>query len=114
MAEEKDKKRGLQRAQPPIDLFTLKPEPDLIAEASDFKGALVAREASRTKPKTTPPQHNDPARSERVKTSVEFLPETLDLIEQMKSHYRRKQRKHLPVWKILDEAIRDLADRRLK
>ena len=114
MAEEKDKKRGLQRAQPPIDLFTLKPEPDLIAKASDSQRASVARKATRTKPKTTPPQHKNPTQSERVKTSVEFLPETLDLIEQMKSHYRREQRKHLPVWKILDEAIRDLADRRLK
>ena len=114
MAEEKDNKRGLQRAQPPVDLFALKPEPELIEEAPDFQRALAARKATKTKPKTTPPQHNKPARSERIKTSVEFLPETLDLIEQMKSHYRRERHKHLPVWKILDEAIRDLAARRLK
>ena len=112
MAE--DKKRGLQRAQAPVDLFTLKPEPELIARASDSQRPPVARKAPRTKPKPTPPPRNSAARPERVKTSVEFLPETIDLIEQMKSHYRREHRKHLPVWKILDEAIRDLADRRLK
>lgn len=49
------------------------------------------------------------SRDERIKTSVELLPETLELIDQIKAQHRREHRRLLPMWKILDEAVRELA-----
>jgi len=54
------------------------------------------------------------SREERIKTSVELLPETIELIDRIKSQHRRDHRRHLPMWKILDEAVREFAERRLK
>jgi len=53
------------------------------------------------------------SREERIKTSVELLPETIELIDRIKSQHRREHRRHLPMWKILDEAVREFAERRL-
>ena len=59
---------------------------------------------------------NEPAapQEERIKTSVELLPETIELIDRIKSQHRREHHRLLPMWKILDEAVRELAQRRLK
>jgi len=74
----------------------------------------AAARRSPTKSKTASASEQTASREERIKTSVELLPETIDLIEQIKSQHRREHHQHLPMWKILDKAVRDLAERRLK
>ena len=82
-----NKQTGLQRARAPVDLFTLQPEEELVPAAASKKP--VSAESSK-----------------RFKTSVELTPETLDLIDLIKTEYRRKHQKHLALWRILDEAVK--------
>ena len=86
-----DKQKGLQRPQAPVDLFTLQPEEDLLPEA--VKEKVV-------------PAVTEEELPERFKTSVELTPDVLELVDQLKGQYRRKNNKHLPLWKILDEAVK--------
>jgi len=74
----------------------------------------AATQRSPTKSKKASENETTASREERIKTSVELLPETIDLIEQIKSQHRRQHRRHLPMWKILDDAVQELAKRRLK
>jgi hypothetical protein len=53
------------------------------------------------------------SRDDRIKTTVELLPETLELIDRIKSQHRREHHKYLSMWRVVDEAVRDLAKRRL-
>lgn len=120
-----DEKRGLPRPKAPVDLFTLQPEPELVAEIDQAEAtappkparAPAVRSGSRGQQSRTRDKARQQAavpRAERIKTSVELLPETLERIDQLKAQYRREHRRHLPVWKLMDEAIRELAARRLK
>jgi hypothetical protein len=93
-----DKQKGLQRPQAPVDLFTLQPEEELVPEAKKEKAETDAAE-------------EEP--SERFKTSVELTPEALDLIDQLKTQYRRENNRHLPLWRILDEAVKVYASQKL-
>jgi hypothetical protein len=119
-----DEKRGLPRPKAPVDLFTLQPEPDLVTETvADAPAAAERTRPSAARPRA-PRQQRPPKRiparpavvprAARIKTSVELLPETLELIDQVKAQYRREFRRHLPVWKLLDDAVRELARSRLK
>ena len=118
-----DEKRGLKRPKAPVDLFTLQPEPDLVPGTEELETPPASKPRKRSKPRATSAKRRSPSktessiglpRAERIKTSVELLPETIDLIEQIKSQHRREHRRHLPMWKILDEAVRQLAERMLK
>jgi hypothetical protein len=93
-----DKQKGLQRPQAPVDLYTLQPEEELVPEVTE----KIAEE-------------NDIEEElpERFKTSVELTPESLDLIDQLKTKYRRENNKHLPLWRILDEAVKQYASQKL-
>jgi len=73
----------------------------------------AATRRSPAKSKTAGKSEQTVSREERIKTSVEMLPETIELIGQIKSQHRREHRQHLPMWKILDEAVREFAERRL-
>jgi hypothetical protein len=121
-----DKKRGLKRPEAPVDLFTLQPEPELmpgarepetqpVTELTKPKQRKPAAKKS-TQPKAKPAVEEKKAivKIPRIKTSVELLPETIELIEEIKSQHRRQHRRLLPMWKILDEAVRELAAQKLK
>jgi len=121
-----DEKRGLKRPKAPVDIFTLQPEPDLVPGTEEVEATSVPKPMKRSKARATSTRRRSPKqskgaagkksaapRAERIKTSVELLPETIDLIEQIKSQHRREHRRHFPMWKILDEAVRELAKRRL-
>jgi len=118
-----DEKRGLKRPKAPVDLFTLQPEPDLVPGTEEAETPTAPKPRKRSKSRATSTKRRSPSktesstglsRAERIKTSVELLPETINLIEQIKSQHRREHRRHFPMWKILDEAIREFAERRLK
>lgn len=64
-------------------------------------------------PKRAVRQRSHVPRDERIKTSVELTPETLELIDQIKAQYRREHHRHLPMWVVLDEAVKELASKRL-
>jgi len=68
---------------------------------------------SQAKSKTEGASKRTAPREARIKTSVELLPETIELIDRIKSQHRLEHHRHLPMWKILDEAVREFADRRL-
>lgn len=93
-----DKQKGLQRPQAPVDLFTLQPEEELVPDVKKEKAETDAAEEES---------------SERFKTSVELTPEALDLIDQLKTQYRRENNRHLPLWRILDEAVKVYALQKL-
>lgn len=93
-----DKQKGLQRPQAPVDLFTLQPEEELVPEVKKEKAETDTAEEEL---------------SERFKTSVELTPEALDLIDQLKTQYRRENNRHLPLWRILDEAVKVYAAQKL-
>ncbi len=94
-----DKQKGLQRPPAPDDLFTLQPEEDTLPEAANEKVVSAVTEEELP---------------ERFKTSVELTPEALELIDQLKTKYRRENNKHLPLWRILDEAVKQYASQRLQ
>jgi hypothetical protein len=94
-----DKQKGLQRPQAPVDLFTLQPEEELVPE-------VTKEEVEANTTEEEPP--------ERFKTSVEITPEALELIDKLKMQYRRENNKHLPLWRILDEAVKLYASRELQ
>ena len=93
-----DKQKGLQRPQAPVDLFTLQPEEELVPEVAE---------------KLTKDTDTGEKLQQRFKTSVELTPEALDLIDQLKTKYRRENNKHLPLWRILDEAVKQYAAQKL-
>jgi len=96
-------------------LFPQEEEPE--EEAQDQKTQSRPKSTRRRSPKkskTTSASKQTAAREERIKTSVELLPETIELIDRIKSQHRREHRRHFPMWKILDEAVREFAERRLK
>ena len=93
------KQKGLQRPQAPVDLFTLQPEEDLLPEAAKEKVVPAVTEEELP---------------ERFKTSVELTPDVLELVAQLKGQYRRKNNKHMPLWRILDEAVRLYASQELQ
>jgi hypothetical protein len=113
-----DKQKGLPLPEvpmDPMDLYTLEPDKDLIPAASEkndeeIKGeevpVAIKEEAEEDKIKEDKP--------ERFKTSVELTPETLDLIGALKREYRRKEKKHLPLWLILDKAVKLYAAQQLR
>ena len=94
-----DKQKGLQRPQAPVDLYTLQPEEELVPEVTET--IVEENDAEEELP-------------ERFKTSVELTPEALDLIDQLKTKYRRENNKHLPLWRILDEAVKLYASQELQ
>ena len=115
-----DNKSGLHRPAPPVDLFTLEPEPELVAEgvgdpespsaADSGKDATPERkQRSKAKKKTTA---SKPV--ERIKTTVELEPETLDLISDLQSQHKRQTHRHLPMWKIIKNAIQEHVERKNK
>lgn len=69
---------------------------------------------SQAKSKTEGASKRAAPREERIKTSVDLLPETIELIDQIKSQHRRQHHRLLPMWKILDDAVREFAERQLK
>ena len=114
----KDDKGGLKRPQTHVDLFTLEPETDLATSVKKKPTAAKAKKATsrRRTPSTkkrsakAKPGQKVP-REERIKTSVELLPDTLELMEKIQAQYRRENRRHLPLWRLLDQAVTVLAER---
>lgn len=95
------------------------PEEEAIEEAQAKKTRSrptprAARRRSPTKSKTAGKSRQTASREERIKTSIELLPETVELIDRIKSQHRREHHRHLPMWRILDEAVREFAERQLK
>lgn len=114
-----DKKKGLKRAQAPVDLYTLKPEPDILptSEVQEETTQTVEKKPEKkpaTKPKDKSEKKETLPEQKRIKTSVEFLPETIELLEKIKSQHRRKHRRLLPIWKIIHDAISEYAEDKLK
>lgn len=119
-----DRKKGLKRPEPPIDLYTLQPEPELIDEGEDektqkepAKKKRASREPSQKRdlPKAkSETKAEEVDRSERVKTTVELAPGTVELIAEIQYLHKKEKRKSLPMWKIFREAIEDLADKKRK
>jgi len=98
-------------------LFPQEKEPAEEALAQKTRSRTKPREATRrspTKSKTAGKSRQTASREERIKTSIELLPETIELIDRIKSQHRREHHRHLPMWRILDEAVREFAERQLK
>ena len=76
--------------------------------------AQTKQNKSPTKAKKAGENKQAAPQEERIKTSVELLPETIELIDQIKSQHRREHHRLLPMWKILDEAVRELAKKTLE
>jgi hypothetical protein len=109
-------KKGLSRPAAPIDIYTLQPDPDLAAANGDTdtspKAAAPPRPAAPTRKAPQPrakKKAQQPQSATRIKTSIELSEGTLDLIQQIKTHHRHTQGKHYPLWKILEDAIRQFA-----
>lgn len=102
---------GIDALFPPEEETTEK-EPTPRAQTKQKPRATQKR--SPTKSKKAGENKQATSREERIKTSVDLLPETIELIDQIKSQHRREHRRLLPMWKILDEAVREFAERRLK
>ena len=94
-----DKQKGLRRPQAPVDLFTLRPEEELVPE-------IVEEQAEEDKAEEKRPG--------RFKTSVELTSEALDLVTRLKAEYRQQHQKHLALWRILDEAVKMYAAQKIK
>ncbi len=125
-------KKGLARPAAPIDIFTLQPDPELAGDTTDAEApaaaapaprpapARPARQAPRakkvgqTKAKKKAQEPASPASETRIKTSIELSEETLELIQQIKLQHRRAYGKHYPLWQIVEDAIRQLAEREEK
>jgi len=108
-----------------LGIEALFPQEEAPAQRTRAEEVPVQRARSRPRSRATPQRsptksakaseiRQEASREERIKTSVELLPETIELIDQIKSQHRRNHHRHLPMWKILDEAVRELAERRLK
>ena len=117
----KDDKGGLKRPQAPVDLFTLESETDLETvvkkkpATAKAKPATSRRRKLSAKKKAAKAQTDQEVpREERIKTSVELLPDTLDLMQTIQAQYRREKHKHLPLWRLLDQAVSVLAERGVK
>jgi hypothetical protein len=118
-----DTKKGLPRPRPPVDLFTLQPEEDLIPEATEKQETEVETTSSeRDVPVSETSQQQEVANEagkdeelpQRYKTSVELTPEALELISQLKAQHRIEHRRHLALWRILDEAVKLYARQELE
>ena len=97
-----------------LGIDALFPPEEETTEKEPTPRAQTKQKGSAAKSKKAGENKQAASREERIKTSVELLPETIELIDQIKSQHRREYRRHLPMWKILDEAVRELAQRRLK
>lgn len=86
---------------------------DLSSEREEEHTAEATKTEKRRASGQTRQQRREVPRDERIKTSVELTPETLELIDQIKAQYRREHHRHLPMWRILDEAVRELAQKGL-
>lgn len=114
----KDDKGGLKRPQATIDLFTLEPETDLATAVKKKPATAKAQPATSRRRKPSAKKKAAKAKSgqkvpreERIKTSVELLPDTLDLMQTIQAQYRRENHRHLPLWRLLDQAVSVLAER---
>ena len=114
----KDEKGGLKRPQAPVDLFTLEPETGLAPPAKKKPAKAKAKRTTSRRRKPSAKKKAAKAqtvqkisRDERIKTSVELLPDTFDLMQTIQRQYRRENRRHLPLWRLLDQAVTLLAER---
>ncbi len=88
----KKKREALERPDAPVDIFTLEPEPDLIASGAPTK--------------TTESQAGE---HQRVNTSISMLASTHTKIKLIQSQYRLAKGRSYPMWRLLKDAVDLLA-----
>lgn len=115
-----EKKKGLGR----LALF---PQEETPAEPEEVKEAVEKPETSKPKPRRRSTTRKKPApvhpipkigkrvpNEDRITTTVQFTPETLEKIERLKAAYRGQHKKYWPTWLILGDAVQLLASKHLE
>lgn len=110
-----DKKRGI--GQPDFeatDIFAPAEDAGEGDTAASTKVTAPVKRKRRSSQKTESKDKETGTWKSRVKTTVEFPPDTLATLEKLKLHYRINKNERRPIYQILAAAIDLLAKKELK